>query len=200
MLEDMIAKVRETEETVGPFVYENEEIQNLDMSCMEFEGTVFVKCRFINCSFERSSFIKVEFKNCDLSNCNFISGYWRNSRIENSKGIGSNFSEGSFHGFTMTGSVCHYGNFVRTLWEKSVIEESDLSEVFFSDSRFKSIQFRKVKLTKVNFFKTLLKGIDLSSCNIEGLSVSDSYEELRGVKLSAAQTVDIAVLLGVKIV
>ena len=52
----------------------------------------------------------------------------------------------------------------------------------------------------MDFFKTPLKGIDLSACEIGGIMVSDTYKELQGVKISPLQAVDIVHLLGVKII
>ena len=39
--------------------------------------------------------------------------------------------------------------------------------------------------------------MDLSSCVIRGLAVSDNFSELRGLKISTAQAQDLAGLLGV---
>ena len=50
------------------------------------------------------------------------------------------------------------------------------------------------------FFRTPLKGIDLSSCNIEQLLVSSEKTELKGVIVNTAQAVEFAKLLGIRVV
>nr|WP_232010068.1 hypothetical protein [Fusobacterium varium] len=44
-----------------------------------------------------------------------------------------------------------------------------------------------------------MKGIDFSNCIIENIRVSDNYSELQGMQLSITQTMDIALIIGIKI-
>ena len=69
-----------------------------------------------------------------------------------------------------------------------------------SEVKFKKITLNKVDLTKVDFFKTLLKGIDLSDCTIVGIMVSDTFTELRGAKVDMMQAIAIAQLFGVQVI
>ncbi|WP_257790929.1 hypothetical protein [Candidatus Formimonas warabiya] len=43
-------------------------------------------------------------------------------------------------------------------------------------------------------------GIDLSDCTIDGIMVSDTHIELRGAKVNTVQAVEIAQILGVRVV
>lgn len=45
----------------------------------------------------------------------------------------------------------------------------------------------------------MLRGMDLSTCEISGIMVSDHFQELKGVKIDPLQAVDIARMLGVQI-
>ena len=45
---------------------------------------------------------------------------------------------------------------------------------------------------KASFFKTSLKDIDFATCDIEEIIVSDTMEELKGVKVNLAQAVSLA--------
>ena len=66
--------------------------------------------------------------------------------------------------------------------------------------KFKKIALTKVNFTSADFFKTSLKAVAISECNIDSILVSDTYQELRGVKINMFQAVEIAKLLGVKVV
>ncbi len=44
---------------------------------------------------------------------------------------------------------------------------------------------------EVDFFRTPLKGVDFSDCALEGITVSESLGELRGMKINPAQAVDL---------
>ena len=45
----------------------------------------------------------------------------------------------------------------------------------------------------------MLKDIDFSSCDIQAITVSDTFEELRGMKISAEQAISIAQILEMEI-
>ena len=46
----------------------------------------------------------------------------------------------------------------------------------------------------------MLRGMNLSTCQIDGIVVSETLAELKGVKIAAYQAVQIAQMLGIKIV
>ena len=50
-----------------------------------------------------------------------------------------------------------------------------------------------------DFFRTPLKGLDLSDCQIQGITVSESLPELRGLKINPGQAVDLVPLMGVQL-
>ena len=92
------------------------------------------------------------------------------------------------------------GNFINSLWEAAKITKCELPEACLAEAKFRSVLFSNTNLKRVDFFKTVLNGINLSSCDIEGLMVSDTYYELKGLKVNAMQAVDLSLLLGIKVV
>ena len=54
-------------------------------------------------------------------------------------------------------------------------------------------------LSEVSFFRTPLKGVDLSTCAIDGITVSETFSELKGLTVGAHQTVGLAGLLGITV-
>lgn len=60
--------------------------------------------------------------------------------------------------------------------------------------------FHNVNFTSTDFFKTRLKGIDLSDCVISNIMLSDTYMELAGAKVNIYQAAELARLLKVQIV
>ena len=57
--------------------------------------------------------------------------------------------------------------------------------------------FENADLTRTQFFKTSLKGIDLSSSRIEQIAIS--IEDIKGAIIEQFQAIDLLYLLGVKI-
>ena len=54
-----------------------------------------------------------------------------------------------------------------------------------------------ITINQVQFFKTSLKGIDLSDSNIDGIAVS--IENIKGAIINQFQAIDLLYLIGVKI-
>ncbi|MCI8894794.1 MAG: pentapeptide repeat-containing protein, partial [Lachnospiraceae bacterium] len=96
-------------------------------------------------------------------------------------------------------SLC-YSNFSMAVLEQVQITDSVMKMSAMPECRLKQLQLDRVNLEEVDFFKTSLKNLDLSKCEIRGISVSDSFRELAGVKIDAMQAAELALLLGVKIV
>ncbi len=71
---------------------------------------------------------------------------------------------------------------------------------FFHKVVFKKINIQYVNFQKADFFQTLLKGIDFSNCDINAITVSDTYQELQGIKINTEQSIIIAQILGAEIV
>ncbi len=200
MLEEVIIKARGGDDRIFDVIFEKEDRENLDMSQIKFENVIFHKCRFVNCLFEKAAFYNSVFEACDLSGCNFTAVYWKASKIVGSKGSNSNFKLCTFKNFELIESKFHYGNFINSLWEAAKITKCELPESCLAETKFRSVLFSNSNLKRVDFFKTVLKGINLSNCNIEGLMVSDTYYELKGLKVNAMQAVDLSLLLGIKVV
>ena len=75
-----------------------------------------------------------------------------------------------------------------------------MRECSLSHAKIRQCTFRRDDFSQTDFFKTPLKGVDLSDCIIDGILTSEARTELAGLKISAAQAVYIASMLGVKIV
>lgn len=180
--------------------YEREVLTRLDLDKMEFEAAVFTQCRFLECDFSGCSFYNVTLDTCDFTGSRFGACYFKNARLLDCRGDGCNFSRGSFLLTALEkGSFC-YANFSGSLWDRSKITESVLKHAFLSEAKFKKLSLDRADLTHTDLFKTPLKGVDFSTCVIDGITLSDSYAELRGAKVSAEQAIDLAMLLGVQVV
>ena len=93
-----------------------------------------------------------------------------------------------------------YANFTGAFLEDVLIAEGRFRYAIFSEMRLKKTVFEHNDLSGAEFFRTMLRGVDLSGCEISGIVVSDSMAELKGVKIAAYQAVQIAEMLGMKIV
>ena len=56
-----------------------------------------------------------------------------------------------------------------------------------------------VDLTGADLFRTSLKGMDLTGCTIDGITLSETCAELKGAILDASQTPVVARILGITV-
>lgn len=178
-------------------LFENIFLTKIHAAHLEVKQTVFRGCRFTGCDFSEASFINVQFIDCDFSNSNFSDAYFKCCSFRKCKAVGADFygsrinhvtfSECNFMG---TGFDAAYMSFVK-------MENVDFTEAGFSKCRFANFWADNVCFCKVNFFKTSLKDIDFSTCDIEEIVLSDTMEELKGAKVHLAQAVALAKRLGI---
>lgn len=200
MLEQILGDIRDNDEVIRGQVFSGEVLAELDLSGIEFEEVTFDHCRFINCDFSYGNLFRTQFLSCDFSNCRFAKSYWNQSGISESKGDGAAFTESTFKCCEFRDSVFHYANLPQTQWEDIKMTGCSFGHASFQAAKFKRIEMRDVVLSGAEFFRSSLKGVDLSQCAIDGIWVSESMKELRGVKINPGQAVDLISLLGIEMI
>ncbi len=200
MLCDEIIHAIEEETAIEQKVFESESFTGMHAEKIMFEHVQFLKCQLPENDFDGAEFIDVVFDGCDLSNCHFKNAYFLNCRFRNCKLDGCSFGSALFKGIRIENCSCRYCNFVSTLWENTIATDSNMEQSFLSEVTLKKPVFHNINFTSADFFKTKLRGIDLSDCIISNLMVSDTYAELAGVKVNLYQAAELAKLLKVQIV
>ncbi len=178
-------------------LFENIFLTKTHAGHLEFKQTVFHGCRFIGCDFSETSFTNVRFEDCDFSNSNFSDTYFKCCSFQKCKAVGSDFYGSRINhvtflkcNFRETGFDASHIGFVK-------IQDTDFTEAGFSKCRFANFWADNVCFRGASFFKTSLKDLDFSTCDIEEIIVSDTMEELKGVKVDLAQAVSLVKRLGV---
>ncbi len=161
---------------------------------IRFHDCVFENCRFTDSDFKKSEFIDVIFRTCDFSGCSFESAYFNRCAFLSCKAVGGNLHRAFLQDVSLADSSLRYANFTLSKWRSVLVAHTSLAEAALEECAFKNIIFDKADLTRAQFFKTPLKGVDLSSSRIDGISVSPY--ELNGAKVNAAQAAELAKLLG----
>lgn len=203
MTENLAARIAFSLEEEMPLegeVFINEAVAQLQAPKAEFCRLRFEKCRFEGCHFQKASFLNVEFVNCDFSNCVMEDTYWKMVSFLDCKGQGANFTNGVFRNVKVAGCKLDYANFTRGLWDNLEIRQTTFVSASLSEMKLKKIFLEGDRFEKTDFFRTPLKGVDFSRCDLEQIILSDDLHEIRGAKLSPEQAVDIARLLGVTVV
>lgn len=178
-------------------LFENIFLTKIHAGHLEIKQTVFRGCRFTGCDFSETSFTNVRFVECDFSNSNFSDAYFKCCSFQKCKAVGADFYGSRINhvtflecNFMETGFDAAHIGFVK-------IQDTDFTEAGFGKCRFVNFWVDNVCFRKASFFKTSLKDIDFATCDIEEIIVSDTMEELKGVKVNLAQAVSLAKRLGI---
>ena len=71
-----------------------------------------------------------------------------------------------------------------------------MEHAHFPHSHFSQVSFAHCDLTGANFVHTMLKDVDLTTCDIDALTLSESCAELRGAVVDLWQAAGLARRLG----
>ncbi len=171
--------------------------ENVNFSTVEGTNVIFENCVFNKVVFQKTYFKNCFFKNCDFSNCDFSNSTFSNCKFQNVKGVGTNFSDSAFKDVKINECLLRYAVFTYSLFNICNIEQSDMSEAFLDDCKVKKFTLNHVNLVRANFYKTVLKGIDLRTCQIDGLILSSEAKEIHGAVVDMLQAAELAKMLGV---
>lgn len=164
-----------------------------------FENVLFDHCTFSKVVLERCSFRNVVFDTCAFPNCDFSHSWFSQCEFKSSQLVGSNFGECKFIDFSIEKSALRYANITSAQFDKCAIVDCDLSDTFFAGCKLKSFETRESQYFRTEFFHTSLTDVDFSTCDLEGICVSENAEELKGAIVNVLQAIELSRLLGLTI-
>ena len=172
------------------------EMAGLTGKTLDVRGCAFERCRFGDNDFMRVSFVDCTFDKCEWSNARLVNAAFQRVRLRNCRMTGLEIMQGALMNVSFDGCMLDYAS----------ISECKLDRVAFSDCRLRESLWSEVRLLKTRFDHSDLEraqwarlaGLDMTTCGIGGWSIS--LYDLRGAKVTAAQVIELAGLLGVEIV
>jgi uncharacterized protein YjbI with pentapeptide repeats len=194
-----IAKAEANDENITKIVFPNIQLKGEEFTEHSFHSVIFENCIFEEVSFKDCSFNNTLFLGSTFVSCDFSYSWFCQCKFEKSQYRNAVFSDGKFSHLSMEECNLNYANFTYSKIENCEIINSDLSGAFFSDCALKNFYPEKTKFSGTDFFHTPLKGIDFTSCIIDGICVSDDWNELREMTVNTFQAAELAKFLGVNI-
>ena len=170
-----------------------------DFSKSPVKNCEFVNCRFLDCNFEKSSFVDCSFKTCDFSNTRLNDSDFTRCDFLNCKAVGAAFIDCDFLNVCFDNSNLRYANFTESGLNRVLFNSCDLSNGILNELTLKSFAVKDSRFYSASFFKTSLSGIDFTSSIIDGITVSSTFEELRGGIFTSYQALSLSHLLGIRI-
>ena len=196
---ELIRTAREEEGEIFRRQFTGTFLSRIDGNHISFQQVVFRNCKFLGCSFDRASFTDVKFIGCDFSNSSMNDVCFKSCAFENCKALGTDFYGSNIRHISIEN--CNFRDAgmdaVRMSYVK--IYHSDFTDASFSKCNTTNVDWKDDCFKNASFFKTWLKDIDFTECDITGIVISDAKDELREVIVNLEQAIVLAKRLGIVI-
>lgn len=195
----LFSRAAQAEEELEGLHIQNGFFPGTDLSGQRFAGMIFESCRLPGSVLRRASFVDVRFVNCDFSNCQLEEAYFNRCELISCKWIGAGAEGGTFRDTRIFEVNSQYCNLDHSLFDHARLERCDLEHAYLTRCRVKTLELEGCRLIQTSVHQTPLQGLDLSSCEVGGLVLSENFSELRGAKVRADQALELSRLLGIVI-
>lgn len=164
---------------------------------LEVSSGHFSNCQFFSCDFTGALFVDITFEGCDFSNSIFDSAAFTRCTFNDCKFAGVSFTEALWEQVVAESCTFAYGAFNRCLWKTVRAHTCDFSSADMTEMELHSTALKDDRFVGTSFFRTKLVGLDFTSCQLEGIAISDAMTEVYGAKLGLYQAAALARRLGV---
>ena len=164
---------------------------------LEVSSGRFSNRQFLSCDFTGALFVDIAFEGCDFSNSIFDSAAFTRCTFSNCKFAGASFAEALWKHVAADECTFAYGAFNRCLWKTVRARACDFLSVDMSEMELCGISLDDDRFVGTSFFRTKLVGLDFTSCQLEGIAISDAMDEVYGAKFGLYQAAALARRLGV---
>ena len=165
-----------------------------------FTRCLFTGVRMTGCDFSGCEFRSVRFVNCDFSGSRFASAFFDGCVMTGVKMLGCDCTDSVIRSCLWESCNFSFANFDHAQLRALTSRECNFDDASLSACTQKDWRPEGCRMRRVSFFQTRLSGVDLSDCELEALTLSDTMSELRGVTMAPGQCVLLARRLGIRLV
>jgi uncharacterized protein YjbI with pentapeptide repeats len=174
-------------------------IQDCVVKNQKANKVIFDKIIFKNTTFTGTSLTGVEltdviFEKCDLSNVDFSNAIIHRTEFKECKMIGINLTGVTLRNVLFDSCLADYATFRFSNTKQVIIQDSFLCKTDFCYSKLQKIELYRSNIDQAQLSGIKLDGIDLSTCEFNGLGVE--VEDLKGCIISREQAYIFANLFG----
>ena len=196
---DLLALAREEERLPDGLTLSQETAEGLDLTELEFRDAVFHKCRFVRCDLSGAAFLNCRLESCDLTGCRLPGSFWRDCRLTGCKADGADFRRSRLKDTLLEQSLFRSAPFTGGRWDRISAKECNFTDAVLSELRLTKVVLEKSDLTGAELFHTPLGGMDLTTCTLDGIVLSETCAELKGAVIHASQAAVVARILGITV-
>lgn len=125
--------------------------------------------------------------------------YLKNCLIEDCKITGCKLPNSSLKEVRCKQSAFQYCNFNESKFDKVILDQSKMTACEISSCKISSFLLDTADLSGSNFFKTFLKGVDLTNTDIGAIEISRDLSELRGATINIRQAAQLIRHFGIQV-
>ena len=187
----------EDEAVYRNYVLEGENLAGLNLHAVTFEGCVLREVDLSGVHWRQIRFQDVRFEDCQLSGATFEECGLERVEVVAGRLLGSRWPAVRLRQVSFRRVSAPLSSWDKAEGKGVWWQDADLAEASFLEAKLPAAIFRGCKLHKTLFHGAKLEGADLRSCDLAGARLG--LRELAGVTVEAAQLLDLAYLLGVKV-
>ena len=199
LLPEALDRAREAGDLLSGGDFSQETAAELDISGLDLRDCRFRSCRFRDCDFSGAAFYSCTFTDCLMEGCRLSASYWKDCRLSGGKWDGADLRRSRWKDLSLEGALFRYVNFTSGVWERVSVRDCDFTESAMSEMQLKKVVLERDDLTGAELFRTGLAGMDLTSCTLDRIVLSETCRELKGAVISAAQAAVVARILGIRV-
>lgn len=177
--------------------FDNCLLTKMEIDHLHLDGCIFKNVIFEECCYENMDFLDCIFDGCDLSNIQMVNGCIHRCEFINCRMVGSDLSNSVIHNTLFSHNNARYINMSFTKFKLDHFENNDMMSSSFNECIFKMATFHENRLVTSEFINSDLSTLDLSTCNIEGITLTP--QSMKGLTVSSLQAIELSKLLGLKI-
>lgn len=197
------------DETLRDSLYEGDDVEGLRFAGIAFDdlvahrasfrGCVFDKCTFdIACEVDTFDFLDCAFIGCDFAGMSMPKAALQRVSFSGCRAVGMHLSDAYLRNVTFDDCQMSYANFGSAKIYAVCMTRCEMEHATFGYATFEHMAFDGCRLTGAEFFGTKLAGIDLRTCQIDGIVLGDR-SELVGAIVTSMQALSLMHLLGIVI-
>ncbi|NCA32104.1 pentapeptide repeat-containing protein [Adlercreutzia muris] len=164
---------------------------------LEAAGARFASCHLADCDFTGALFTDTAFEDCDFANTSFDNVGFTRCTFKNCKLTGASFTEANLEQVSFTDCTLAYSAQNRCRWWGVEAMRCDFSGADMAEMELHYVLLDDDRFVGTSFFRTALLGLDFTTCQLEGVSLSDTMAEIYGTKMNVYQAAALARRLGV---
>ena len=196
---DLLAQARESGCLPMGLTFDQETAEDLDLSELEFRDAVLRGCRFLRCDLSGAAFLNCRLESCDFTGCRLPGSFWRDCRLTGCKADGADFRRSRLKDTVLEQCLFRCVPFTGGRWDRLTAKECNFTDTVLSELRLSKVILEKDDLTRAELFRTPLSGVDLTTCTLDGIVLSQTCAELKGARIHASQAAVVARILGIEV-